>query len=133
MASDFTLDDSGIELPDDEALRQTLPRCAMDVRLDRAAIQQLAEHIGLFQATESNPSLVYQVGDISYWEEQPEEQRRALALWAEFLARRLTLVAADSEARRVPSQGDLSHAAQPLVARLREWAREHWPHSTHAS
>jgi hypothetical protein len=110
-----------LALPTDRILKRTLPKELDAVLASKQEIAALAQHLGLFDATQLNAHLTYTTGDISFWHKQAAPRRRAYMLWAEFLGRHLTLADADSKDHVYPKQGHLSHAAQPLVAALLGW------------
>ncbi len=118
---------NGLELPTHAEIAKTIPPVARGKVLSREEIEGLAERCGLFTPTTQNPHLAYRTGDISYWDEQRDVAKQALLLWAEFLARSLALNSAESEGRLFATQGDLSHAAAPLVRTLLGRAGEFWP------
>lgn len=87
------------------------------MKVERADIEILVEEFLLSEKTTYNPHLRFKDGDISYWVKQcrkygldEEDLRR------EFAARRAVLEAADMSGVVIDTQGDLSHAAEEIMA-----------------
>jgi hypothetical protein len=78
-------------------------------------VRRLAEYYDLTKPWPSNPHLRFKTGDISYWREQGLS---STDLDREFESRRLVLLRADKTRTSIPSQGDLSHAAELLQGRM---------------
>jgi len=80
-------------------------------------IRKLADSFGLLNETQVNPHLSFLGGDISYWHEQGVSLQR---LNLEFAARKVVLTAADRDGVVISDQGQLSFAAQQIMAEMLE-------------
>jgi hypothetical protein len=78
-------------------------------------VRRLAEFYDLLKPWPTNPHLRFKTGDISYWREQGFS---ATDLEREFESRRLVLDRAERSGKSIPSQGDLSHAAELLQSQM---------------
>ena len=81
----------------------------------KSEIKKLAGEIGLLKEYETNPHLSFLDGDCAYWAEQGLSFKR---LEIEFTARKIVLEAADKKGVIIPTQGDLSSAAQQIMGEL---------------
>lgn len=98
----------------------TDPQAAKKV-LDQRESWGLAERAGILRKWTVNPVLAFNGGDVSFFFERRYPRYR---LEAEFRARRVVLESAELEKVYIPTQGDLSEMATPIVARiLREWQK----------
>ncbi|MCK5056365.1 MAG: hypothetical protein KAT34_06910 [Candidatus Aminicenantes bacterium] len=88
-------------------------------KLSKVDVENIVVEFELFENPKFNKHLRFKDGDVSYWYEQhirygvDEEELRF-----EFAARKTVLEAADDQEIIIPSQGDLSHLAQQIMADL---------------
>lgn len=86
-------------------------------KLSKDDIERLAVEFELTKSTRTNPHLKYKEGDISYWYKQHVKYGvNEEDLKLEFAARKAVLEAADDKKVIIDTQGDLSHAAQQIMA-----------------
>jgi len=83
--------------------------------VSKAIVDNLARYAGLFEETQNNPHLSFLPGDISYWYNAKRSLNR---LKLEFAARKIVLEAADEVGAIINTQGDLSSAAQQIMAEV---------------
>jgi hypothetical protein len=98
-------------------VQKLISKDATRKNLSTEDIKRLAVEFELTKSTRTNPHLKYKGGDIAFWYEQHVEYGvNEEELKLEFAARKAVLEAADNMKVIIDTQGDLSHAAQKIMA-----------------
>jgi hypothetical protein len=97
--------------------RGSYPRLENLAQPTQDDVRKLAEYYDLMRTWSVNPQLRFKTGDISYWHEQGLSARD---LDREFESRRLVLLRAERMKQIIPSQGDLSQAAELLQSQMKD-------------
>jgi hypothetical protein len=100
-------------------VQKLISKSAARKSMSKEDILGLAVEFELTKSTSTNPHLKYKEGDISYWYKQYIEYGvKEEDLKLEFAARKAVLEAADDMRVIIDTQGDLSHAAQHIMAEM---------------
>jgi hypothetical protein len=106
-------------------VQKLISKDATRKNLSKEDIKRLAVQFELTKSTNTNPHLKYKEGDVSFWYKHHVEYGvNEDDLKLEFAARKAVLEAADDMKVIIDTQGDLSHAAQQIMADMLR-AKEH--------